>query len=119
MGKRYCDMLEASATVVDSKLEPTDETTYIVKLKNRSSEFTAANVMATIGLVGGDVDGIKITPDDRAFGTLGPGECVKKEISILTERAPVGTHLLCYHLSFTATVDRCEGERTPFCVEED
>ena len=117
--KRFCDILEVSAAMLDSRLESTDETTYVIKVQNCSAVFTANNVSATIGLVGGPVDGIKVTPDDRFFGTIEPGGCVKKEISILTERAPIGSHKLCYHLGFTASTERCEGEETEFCVSVD
>ncbi|HBE70795.1 MAG TPA: hypothetical protein DDW52_21835 [Planctomycetaceae bacterium] len=117
--KRICDILEVSASMLDSKLEPTDETTYVIRVKNCSELFTANNVAATIGLVGGPLDGIKVTPDDRYFGTIEPGGCVRKEISILTERAPVGEHKLCYHLGFSASCARCEGEETEFLIERD
>lgn len=117
--KKVCDFLSASATMVDTKLEPTDETTYLVKIKNTSDLYTANNVMATIGLVGGPADGVKITPDDRFFGNISPKKCVTKEISILTERAHEQKHKICYHLNFTAAFEKCEGEETEFVVEKD
>ena len=117
MAKMFFDMLEASGQMLDTKLEPTDETTYLITVKNRSRLVTANGVMATIFLAGGPVDGIKITPDDRFFGTIPPRKSVTKEISILTERAPEGTQQLCYHLNFTASFEKCEGEQTEFTVE--
>lgn len=117
--KCVADILEASGRMVDCKLEPTDETTYLITLKNHSSKYTANNVAATIYLVGGPVDGIKITPDDRFFGTIPPKKAVTKEVSILTERAPEGPHKLGYHLNFSAAFEKCEGEETEFVVKDD
>ncbi|MEO1527829.1 MAG: hypothetical protein AAFX06_20555 [Planctomycetota bacterium] len=117
--KKICDFIEASATMVDRRLEPTDETTYLITLKNKSNLYTAANVVATIGLVGGAVDGIKVTPDDRFFGTIPPKKSVTKEISILTERVDEGDYRLCYHLNFSAMYEKCEGEETTFEVVKD
>ncbi len=117
--KKFCGFLHASATMDDSKLEPNDETTYHVTITNTSKLFTAENVMATISVAGGAVDGLKVTPDDRFFGTISPGKSVVKEISILTERVEPGDYQLCYHLDFNATAKRCEGEHTHFVVKPD
>lgn len=117
--KCIADILEATGRMTDNKLEPTDHTTYLVTIKNRSCKYTASNVTATIYLVGGPVDGITITPDDRFFGTILPKKSVTKEISILTERAPVASYKLGYHLNFNAAYDKCEGEETEFIVTVD
>lgn len=113
-------ILEATAKIVDSKLEPTDETTYLITVNNLSRTLTANNVMATIALKNGPVDGIKIIPDDRFFGTILPKKCVTKEISIVTERAPKNTtQTLHYFLSFTASSEKCECEETEFKIGDD
>jgi hypothetical protein len=117
--KCISDILQASSKMVDNQLEVTDETTYLVTIKNCSDRYTANNVAATIFLVGGCVDGIKVIPDDRYFGTILPKKSVTKEIAIITERAPVGDHKLGYHLSFSAAFDKCEGEETDFTVTDD
>lgn len=117
--KKICDFLEASASLVDSQLEPNDETTYLITLKNTSKLYTAANVVATIGVAGGEVDRLKVTPGDRYFGTIPPKKSVTKEISILTEGVDVGSYKLCYHLNFSASYEKCEGEETEFEVVKD
>jgi hypothetical protein len=113
------EILEASAHINDAKLEPTDNTLYLITIRNRSHTYTANNVTATIYLVGGPVDGITITPDDRFFGNILPKKTVTKEISINTERAPVGPYKVGYILNFTASFDKCEGEVTDFTVKPD
>ncbi|QDU62041.1 hypothetical protein Pan216_29070 [Planctomycetes bacterium Pan216] len=119
MSKNMHDILEATATMVDKKLEPTDHTTYLVTVKNKSCRFTANNVAATVTLKGGGVDGLTLTPDDRYFGNISPGRSVTKEFSINTERVTPGDYELCSHFNFTASFDKCEGEKTGFVVEED
>ena len=111
--------LVATGTIAEKNLEPTDETTYVITIKNRSRFFTANNVMAHIELVDSPVEGVKVTPDDRYFGDIKPRGTVSKEISIVTERAPVGDHQLSIKLSYSASISRQEIERTHFQISHD
>ncbi len=115
----FFDILDVSARMVDTRLEGTDESTLLITVKNVSRFLTATNVSTTISVAGGPIDGLKITPDDRFFGTIPPRKSVTKEISILTERVEPQDAAICYHLNFNASFDKCEGDTTTFTISDD
>tara|TARA_R110002111_G_scaffold1157_1_gene8159 strand:+ start:18530 stop:18892 length:363 start_codon:yes stop_codon:yes gene_type:complete len=120
MANLFYDILTATASMTDCKLEPDDDTKYIVTIRNKSNCVTAKNVTAQIHLADGPVPGIEIIPDDRSFGDIGPGEKVQKEIMIMTKRAPANSkHKICYHVHFEASYEQCEGEVTEFVIGDD
>lgn len=120
MADCFYDILTATATMTDCKLEPDDDTKYLVTIRNKSSFVTAKNVTAHIHLANGPAPGIEIVPNDRWFGDIEPGEKVEKEIMILTKRAEAPKkHQICYHLRFDASYNKCEGEVTEFEVKRD
>tara|TARA_R110002095_G_scaffold149083_1_gene128865 strand:+ start:563 stop:922 length:360 start_codon:yes stop_codon:yes gene_type:complete len=116
MANCFYDILTATASMTDCKLEPDDDTKYIVTIRNKSNCVTAKNVTAHIHLADGPTPGIEIVPDDRSFGDIGPGEKVQKEIMILTRRADTKKYKICYHVHFEASYEKCEGEVTEFEV---
>jgi hypothetical protein len=117
-----CAMLVATAEMSDIRLEPTDETDYIITIENKSRLFTAEHVSAQISIAperAGSLDGVDFIPDDRSFGTIPPSGSESREFKITTERACKGSYRVSIRLKYRAFVDESNCLITDFCVSKD